>query len=92
MRSVLDQLYCGELHPAECLVQTAEYQSARAAFRKADEQFLSSLSPAQSALYETLWEASGVLDDVLTRQKFVLGFSLGVRIMLEVFQSEKYRL
>ena len=92
MKPILEQLFDGELYPAECLTVTETYRALHSSFTQTCGAFEQSLSPAQRELFETMMNQSCDLDNLILRQKFSLGFCLGARMMLEVLQPEKFHI
>ncbi len=92
MSSILEQLYSGEIYPAEQWVPRGkEYQEACRKNQEHYNEFIELLSklnpPLDKRFGEIMDERVGVMSYELD-DMFVYGFRLGARMMAEVFICE----
>lgn len=91
MRSILEQLYDGEIYPAEQFdVKTKEYQRVMKEHGEHYEEFVEKLNNITPSLGERFME---IMDEQLDaipiemEETFIAGFRLGARLMIEVFED-----
>ena len=78
MGRILNMLYTGDLHPADCAMQdSAEYQAMCRESLKEVERFTEKLDAGMKAEFDCLME----------HETFCQGFRLGAGIMCEVFSE-----
>lgn len=92
MKSVLQQLYDGELFPAEQYSpKIEEYQRLLQEHNRCYDDFFQKLAGLDPDLCETFVKLQ---DDSLnfvpyeTSEMFIQGFRLGARMMIEIFQED----
>lgn len=91
MKSVLEQLYDGEIYPAEQVnVRTEEYRQMRREHYSHYEDFIEKLKTLNPPLDERF---IAIMDEQIdafpleTAETFIFGFRLGARIILEVLEG-----
>lgn len=91
MRSILEQLYDGEIYPAEQFnVKAEEYQRVMKEHSDHYEEFVEKLNNITPSLGERFME---IMDEQLDAipiemaEIFIAGFRLGARLMVEVFED-----
>ncbi|RGG65196.1 hypothetical protein DXD76_13380 [Firmicutes bacterium TM09-10] len=91
MKSVLEQLYDGEIYPAEQVnVRTEGYQQMRREHYSHYEDFIEQLKTLNPPLDERFIEIMDEQLDALpleTAETFIFGFRLGAKIILEVLED-----
>ena len=89
MKSVLEQLYDGEIYPAEQVnVRTEGYQQMRREHYSHYEDFIEQLKTLNPPLDERFIEIMDEqLDALETAETFIFGFRLGAKIILEVLED-----
>ena len=92
MKSLLLQLYNGEVYPAEQYTpRTAEYRKLRQEHYKHYEDFIKQLKLLEPPLDKRFIE---IMDEQLdtipleTSEMFIDGFRLGARMMIEIYQKD----
>lgn len=92
MKSLLLQLYDGEIYPAEQYAPKAEeYRKLWREHYKHHEEFISQLKKTEPPLDERFIE---IMDEQLKTvpleisEMFIDGFRLGARMMIEVYQKD----
>lgn len=92
MKSLLSQLYDGELYPAEQYIpKTEEYRRLRQEHCKRYTDFINQLKTLETPLDEKFIEImNGPLDTLPLEmsEMFIDGFRLGARMMIEIFQKD----
>lgn len=94
MKSILQQLYDGELYPGEQLCsQLEEYREKRGQYSSHYENFmeqLSSLNPQLGEQFSQIIEEQMELIPYEGSELFINGFRMGAKMMLEIlWQNEK---
>ena len=92
MKSVLQQLYDGELFPAEQFMpKIEEYQRLLREHNRCYDDFFEKLSSLDSGLcdmFVRLREDSLDFIPYETSEMFIQGFRLGAKMMIEIFQGD----
>lgn len=84
MKSILQQLYDGELYPAENIrCQTPEYAQIRSDIAAEREHFLSMLPEAERKRFNKFDDLQHDSTSIYGYESFLYGFRLGVRLMAE---------
>lgn len=88
MKSILQQLYDGELYPAEQLCsQLEEYREKRGQYSSNYENFLqklSSMNPQLGEQFSQIIEEQMELIPYEGSELFINGFRMGAKMMLEI--------
>ena len=88
MGKILNMLYAGDLHPADCVMQdSADYQALCRESLKEVECFPEQLDAGMKAEFDTLMEHYLELTYLEKTETFSHGFRLGAGIMCEVFSE-----
>lgn len=88
MGKILNMLYAGDLHPADCVMQdSADYQALCRESLKEVERFTEKLDAGMKAEFDTLMEHYLELTYLEKTESFSHGFRLGAGIMCEVFSE-----
>ena len=88
MGRILNMLYTGDLHPADCAMQdSAEYQAMCRESLKEVERFTEKLDAGMKAEFDCLMEHYLELTYLEKSESFCQGFRLGAGIMCEVFSE-----
>ena len=91
-KSILEQLFNGELHPAEqCAPKSEEYKKALLGYREIKKKLVKTFDGKQHAMSETLCECYYKIVGMENAAIFAEGFKLGARMMLETLADSKYR-
>lgn len=91
MNSILEQLYNGELFPAEQSIEMEKHKQMRHAHYKHYEDFIEQLKTLSPPLEQRF---IAIMDEQLdtfpfeTTENFIYGFKLGARIMMEVLDDK----
>lgn len=89
MRSILEELYLGNLNPNEhTRMEDPEYLQMLAEVVRQEEQLRAKLPEEQRKLLEQWVNGSGGLAAWEIRLRFAEGFRLGARVMLDVLDSD----
>ena len=84
MRKVLEDFYYGNITPSEKEMQPgSEMQRAISTAARCESQLAEGLDEVGQALLTKLIEAQHEIDSITATEKFILGFRLGVRMMVE---------
>lgn len=94
MDTILRQLYEGNLDPiSQSQPMTQEYWAASQRYYQHCEAFrstLQALDPAISEQFDRLADEMLELDCLEYKERFITGFRLGARMMMEVFDGEDW--
>ena len=89
MKSILQQLYDGEIAPSEQFKPyLEEYNEKWNKICKAESAFIEKLTEQQEKEFDNLMEEHVLLMPLELAQVFTDGFKLGAQIMCEVFYKE----
>lgn len=86
MYNILRDLYCGRLRVIERPL-TGEYRRLLERFNEADSAFADGLTQQQKSDYEALMDRLEEMRFCYEEETFCVGFSLGVRILLEAMHA-----
>lgn len=86
MKSILEQLYNGEMMPIE--QHSPMFEKQRARFLKGKEIFAKKLEESLQKEFEVLMDDYMSIFSVEMAQEFSNGFKLGARMMCEVFSEQ----
>lgn len=87
MKSILRQLYTGEIHPCEQPIASQKYRNCRNRYIESSEslcQTLQAISPELEEKYNTAIEQHSAIWSIETEEMFYYGLSLGLRLFAEV--------
>lgn len=88
MKNILEQLYSGELVPAESKIEgNEEYETLCRRSLKEIENFTEKLDQESQKEFQNLLDTYLELTFIEKRQSFCDGFRMGAGIMCEVFQN-----
>ena len=91
MKSILLQLYDGEIHPAEQYIpKSEEYWKMRREHCHRDDEFIAALKKLEPPLHERFIEITNeqIEESFFENSSmFMNGFRLGVRMIVEVYQN-----
>lgn len=88
MTSIIDELYHGQFCPEAQLYRTETYRRLHQELGTVNDAFEASLTPAQSERFQDLMDRTYELTELLSSQKFYIGFCMGARMMMEVLQFD----
>ena len=84
MRKFLEDFYYGNLAPADQeMVPNSELHRAVGKAADCAEQLMKKLDEAERNILGRLIEAQFTIDSITAEENFILGFRLGIRMMLE---------
>ncbi len=85
MKSILEELYYGNLHPgSRCFRPGSEYDQAANSYLEASDKFCSMLDESQIKAYEDVQAAHDKMIDLELIDRFIYGFRMGFLIAMEV--------
>lgn len=86
MKSVIEELYYGNLHPEERIVPTdPEYRPLNRRISKLMEEARERLSEEDFAILEQILDLTNDSNSMVTSASFIEGFRMGALVMVEVF-------
>ncbi|MEK5477669.1 DUF6809 family protein [Paenibacillus sp. FSL R5-0407] len=89
MKSILEELYRGNLNPQERMVLTVpEYRLLNRKISDLMEELKQRFSEDDFKVLEKILDLNGESNSMLTSEAFVQGFRMGVLVMIEVFYGE----
>ncbi|MBQ4900693.1 hypothetical protein KB559_17800 [Paenibacillus sp. Marseille-P2973] len=89
MKSILEELYRGNLNPQERMVPTVpEYRLLNRKISDLMEELKQRFSEDDFKVLEEILDLNGESNSMLTSEAFVQGFRMGVLVMIEVFCGE----
>ena len=87
--NTIQDLYYGRISPYEMSISTTpEYQKLKALANKNEDLLRESLSDEQKELLDKLIESFTDISSVSERDMFIVGFRLGVKLMIDVMKDE----
>ncbi|RCX19727.1 hypothetical protein DFP94_104181 [Fontibacillus phaseoli] len=89
MKSILEELYRGNLNPQERMVPTApEYRLLNRKISDLMEELKQRFSEDDFKALEEILDLNGESNSMLTSTAYVQGFRMGALVMVEVFGGE----
>ncbi len=89
MDDILSDLYYGEITPiAMEFRRCSEYGKALAEVTRLSDEIRKLLGPEHAALMDQLSSAQLQTIDISERERFILGFRLGAKVMISVLTGE----
>lgn len=90
MKSILEELYRGNLNPQERMVPTVpEYRLLNRKISDLMEELKQKFSEDDFKAFEEILDLNGESNSMLTSTAFAQGFKMGALVMMEVFCSEE---
>ena len=87
--NTIQDLYYGRISPYEMSISTApEYQKLKALADKNEDLLREALSDEQKELLEKLTECITDISSISERDMFIVGFRLGMKLMIDVMKDE----
>lgn len=84
MRNTLENFYYGNINPGERkMVPHSGLSRAVGKVTRCEQQLTERLGETEQALLTELVKAQHEVDSITARENFILGFRLGVRMMVE---------
>ncbi|MBE9917450.1 hypothetical protein G8C92_25895 [Paenibacillus donghaensis] len=89
MKSILEEIYYGNLHMEEQIVPTdPEYQPINRKISELIEDAKQRFSESDFAALEEILDLNGESNSILAKASFVHGFTMGALVMVEVLGGE----
>ncbi|MFB5760420.1 DUF6809 family protein [Paenibacillus medicaginis] len=90
MKSILEELYRGNLDPAEGMLPTdPEYRPLNRRITEFMEELKQRFSESDFAALEQILDLNDESNSMLASEAFVQGFRMGALVMVEVFRGGK---
>ena len=87
--NTIQDLYYGRISPYEMSISTApEYQKLKALADRNEDLLKETLSDEQKELLDKLIESMTDISSISERDMFIVGFRLGVKLMIDVMKDE----
>ena len=87
--NTIQDLYYGRISPYEMSISTApEYQKLKALADRNEDLLKETLSDEQKELLDKLIECITDISSISERDMFIVGFRLGVKLMIDVMKDE----
>ena len=87
--NTIQDLYYGRISPYEMSISTApEYQKLQALANRNEDLLRESLSDEQKELLDKLTECITDISSISERDMFIVGFRLGMKLMIDVMKDE----
>lgn len=84
--NILDELYYGNLDPnSKSFIRNSEYGKFVKIISENEEKLQASLSDEQKQYFSQFINAQDEVHDTDERERFIIGFQLGARFMLDTF-------
>ncbi len=88
MKSILEELYYGNLHPGgRCFKPGSEYDRAANSFAEASDKFRSMLDESQKKAYEDVQASQYKVERMELTDKFIYGFRMGLLMAMEAYNT-----
>ena len=85
--NIIEDLYYGRIAPYEVsITATPEFEKLKALAARNEDLLRASLSDEQKELLEKLTESVTDISSVSEREMFIIGFRLGVKLMIDVMK------
>ena len=84
---ILEELWLNKFSSNQVLHQSSELSNIKTLVKKNEERLRSSLSAEQIEKFELFRDSKEELETLLQQQAFAAGFSLAVKIMMEVMET-----
>ena len=86
---ILRELYHGNINPvAKSVVQGSAYQKAMHQISSLEETLMAQLDEEQQKHLQDFISAQGKLNLISGEERFIDGFRMGARMMLEIFEKD----
>lgn len=90
MQELLKDLYYGKIHPlSEPLEDLDGYKKMADILSRNEKNLMSTLSDSQGKLYQKVSQKQGELNVFSSEQKFIQGFKLGAKLVIEIMNDDK---
>ena len=87
--SILEEIWFGNVHPGELnMKKHSPYKELLALMIRHQDNLLSRLNDKEKEIFEKYADAASEMYSHTNREVFISGFTLGVKIMAEVFMSD----
>ena len=87
--NTIQDLYYGRISPYEMSISTApEYQKLKALADRNEDLLKETLSDEQKELLDKLIESMTDISSISERDMFIVGFRLGVKLMIDVMKDD----
>ncbi len=84
--TILEDLYYGNIQPWEKMIKKGSpYQKTEQKLTKEIDTLMASLNKEEKALCEKIADRISELSDLSERERFIEGFCIGAKMMIEVF-------
>ena len=88
MRSVLEELYYGNINPSDRdIIRGGTYSHILNLLTRNEDDLVQTLTQAQQDIFEKFKDCTSELSDKNEMTSFVLGFKLGMRLTVEAMIS-----
>ncbi len=88
MKSMLEELYYGNLYPgSRCFKPGSEYDWTANSYEEASDKFCSMLDESQIKAYEDIQTAHDKMINLDLTDRFIYGFRMGLLIAAEVYNT-----
>ena len=84
---ILEELWLNSISSNRDVRTNSELSNIKALVKKNEERLCAELSKEQKGKFELLKDSSAELSSLLQQQAFAAGFSLAVKIMMEVMET-----
>lgn len=89
--NILDEFYYGNVNPQEkCYKRQTEYAAFVKTVFDNEEKLTARLSSEEQQLFSQLMNAQSEILDTETRERFIEGWKLGAKFMLDTFLIPRY--
>ena len=89
----IKELYYGNVHPGETkFLPGTQYAKTMELLCDREQKLLQCLNEEQLKLFNDMEDGWNKIDDIIGEESFRIGFSLGVRMMCDVFGENIYEL
>lgn len=88
MRSVIEELYYGNINPSDReIIRGGTYSHILSLLTRNEDDLVQTLTQAQQDIFEKFKDCTSELSDKNEMTSFVLGFKLGMRLTVEAVIS-----
>ena len=87
--SILEEIWFGNVHPGELnMKKHSPYKELLALMIRHQDDLLPRLNDEEKEIFEKYADAASEMYSHTNREVFITGFTMGVKIMAEVFMSD----
>ncbi|MCT4563587.1 MAG: hypothetical protein N4A68_04635 [Maledivibacter sp.] len=88
MRSIIEQLFVGEINSFDKFTRTDEYNECSSEIMKEEDEFFKKITQEQRQIFDKLADMEAGRSLIECKTHFVYGFKAGFRLAAEIYSGE----